>query len=387
MKIKRIVSLFYFNKNIAGKDMFLVPKYLSDFLGGQGEIVYPKWDENNEFNNEYRGVKLVPIKSNSEFNSTIWSEKEITWWLIKNAKNIDVLCLFWLNTRNVIFANLYKLINPKGICYIKGDLGFVDYSKLSTVSVKSILKSFFFKAVDIFSVETEINYEAIQNGLFGNHLRKATVLMPNGFDINLFDKFNIVKKKFIEKENLIITVGRIGHQEKNNEMMLAALNGVDMKEWRFILVGNIEERFIKTYHDFIIDNPDKKEKVILSGAINDKHELWELYNKAKVFLLTSPKEGFPIVYSEALAFGNYIITTNVSGAKEISDNNKIGKLIDIGDVDALRNVLCDVFENKIDLEDNYNKAINFSETKFNWIKLVKVIGDKVIKIKDEANHK
>ena len=77
----------------------------------------------------------------------------------------------------------------------------------------------------------------------------------------------------------------------------------------------------------------------------------------------------------------------MSGAKEISDNNKIGKLIDIGDVDALRNVLCDVFENKIDLEDNYNKAINFSETKFNWIKLVKVIGDKVIKIKDEANHK
>lgn len=380
MKSKRLVSLFYFNTNIAGKDMFLVPKYLSDFLGVKGEIVYPKWEDNKEFKTEYRGVKLVPVSSRSKFNSTFWSEKEMIWWLIRNAKNIDVLCFFWLNPRNILFANIYKILNSKGICYVKGDLGYTDFSKLSNKGIKNLLKNLFLKAVDIYSVETMINYNSIKQGFFGEHLRKSTVLMSNGFDVELFEKLNITKRNFSEKENLLITVGRIGHKEKNNEMMLYALDGVDMKDWKFMLIGNVEEEFFKVYNDFLLRNPDKKEKVILTGAIYDRKELWEFYNKSKTFILTSPKEGFPIVYSEALAFGNYIITTNVSGSRDILDNGKLGKVIEVGDVGALRAALCDVFESRVDLESNYEEAIKLSDSKFNWKKLVEVVGDRINEI-------
>jgi GalNAc-alpha-(1->4)-GalNAc-alpha-(1->3)-diNAcBac-PP-undecaprenol alpha-1,4-N-acetyl-D-galactosaminyltransferase len=380
MKSKKLVSLFYFNIGFVGKDMFLVPKYLSDYLGVQGGIVYPKGEDNVEFKVEYRGMKLIPICSRSKFYSTIWSEKEMAWWLIKNARSIDVLCLFWLNQRNIIFAKIYKLLNPKGVCYIKGDLGYTDFSKISNKGIKGYLKNIFLKAVDVYSVEIEANYDAIKQGMFGEHLRKSTVLMSNGFDTELFEELKITKREFNKKENLIITVGRIGHKDKNNEMMLDALEGVDMKDWKFMLVGNVEDEFLKTYNDFILRNPDKKEKVLLTGAIYDKKELWEIYNQAKVFLLTSPKECMAQVFSEALAFGNYIVTTNVAGHIEISDNGKFGEVIEIGDVNALRGILCDVFDSKVDLEKNYREAIKLSDSKFNWRKLVEVVGDRINEI-------
>lgn len=374
--------MFYFNSNIAGKDMFLVPKYLSDYLGAKGEIVYPKWAENADFGNEYRGVKLVPIRSLSKFHSTLWSEKEMIWWLLKNSKNIDVLCLFWLNPRNIFFANIYKMLNRKGVCYVKADLGYTDFTKISVNGIKGYFKNYFSKVVDIYSVETERNYLAIKDGALGDQMKNSTVFMSNGFDIELFEKFNIAKRDFNEKESLLITVGRIGHKEKNNEMMLQALDGIDMMDWKFMLVGNIEDDFLNVFEDFILRNPDKKDKVILTGGIYDREKLWDIYNRAKAFVLTSPKEGMPIVFSEALAFGNFIITTNVSGSSEISDNGRLGKIVDVGDVDALRIALCDLFTGKLDLETNYKSAIKLSDAKFNWRKLVEAVGDRIKHIKE-----
>lgn len=380
MKGKRLVSLFYFNTNVAGKDMFLVPKYLSDYLGMQGEIVYPLNQDNIDFGNVYRGMKLTPIKSLSKFHSTLWSEKEMFWWLVKNAKTIDVLCLFWLNSRNIIFARVYKLLNPKGICYIKGDLGYTDFSQVNNKGIKSYFRNLFLKSIDVYSVETEKNYIEIKAGGLGEHLSKITILMSNGFDIELFENINITKREFNQKENLIITVGRIGHREKNNEMMLEAIDGVEMGDWKFFLIGNVENEFLKVYTEFIERNPDKASKVLLTGPIYNRKELWEIYNRSKVFLLTSPKEGFPIVYSEALSFGNFIITTDVSGSSEISNKGSLGKIIKIGDVDSLRYIISDVIRSKINLEFNYSQAIKFSDSNFNWRKLVARVGARIVEI-------
>jgi len=194
------------------------------------------------------------------------------------------------------------------------------------------------------------------------------------------EKLDIVKREFEQKENLLITVGRIGHKDKNNEMMLAALDGVDMGDWKFKLVGNVEKEFIKSYDDFILKNPDKKDKVILTGAIYVRNELWEIYNKAKVFVLTSPKECMAQVFSEALAFGNYILTTNVAGNIEISDKGKLGRIIDVGDVEALRASLQNIFESKIDLETNYKESIKLSDSKLNWRTLIAKVGDRIVEI-------
>lgn len=358
-----IVSMFHLDSNIAGKDMFLVPMYLGQHLGASVELVYPKADFNAEFVGQYRGVKLTPIKSGSQYHCTFKSEKEMGWWLIKNARRIDVLSLFWLNPRNLIFARIYKFFNSKGVCYIKGD---ISSAEPSASKWKQKIWNYFYRFIDVFSAETEDVYSKIQQGVFGGHLAKSTVLMSNGFDIETFEQLNLTRRSYQEKKNIMLTVGRIGSDEKNNEMMLAAIDGVDIKDWKLLFVGPVEEHFKEIYADFIARNPEKCGQVVLEGVIYDRKELWEIYNKSKMFLLTSPKECMAQVYSEALAFGNYIITTGVQGSVEITDNQRLGCIVGLDDTQAFRDAITEVIEGRKDISNVANEAIKLSNDKFNW---------------------
>ncbi len=388
MRQKRLVTLFYFNDNIAGKDMFLVPKYLSEALGMVCEFVFPKWKENEHLRGEYRGVKLTAIKSKSRFHSTFWTEKAMLWWLICHARRIDVLSLFWLSPRNLAFAKIYKWLNPKGICYIKGDINEASILALSptkTKSWKQKISNWLAKSVDIVSVETSLAQERLKEGVMGANIARAVTYLPNAFDDQLCQELRVEAKPFDQKENLIITVGRIGHKEKNNEMLLNALYGISMKDWKVWFVGPIEDNFRIAYQQFIDQNPDKQHNVCLYGAINDKRILWEVYNSAKIFVLTSPKEGFPNVFPEALHFGNYIISTNVSSTTDISNNGKLASVIPVGDTAALQKELQRVFDNKIDLTDLYPKIIDHGN-KFKWSEAIKPLAQRIKDIQDEKSN-
>ncbi len=377
-----IVSLFHLNANIAGKDMFLVPMYLGRHLGASVELVYPKADFNKEFSGEYRGVKLTPIRSGSKYYSTLWSEKEMGWWLIKNARRIDVLYLFWLNPRNALFARIYKLLNPKGVCYIKGDINTVA---APSSGWKQAVWEFLYRAVDVLSVETQDIYGKITAGILGEHLKNHTVLMSNGFDIELFEHMSIVRKAYAEKERLILTVGRIGSVHKNNEMMLEALDGMDMRGWHFWFVGPVEEKFKSYFEDFLQRNPEKREYVKLIGGIYDKKELWEVYNKAKIFVLTSSKECMAQVFSEALAFGNYIVTTDVQGSVEITDRQRLGRIVKLNDVHALREALQEVIQGTKDISALTAEAIRLSDEKYNWRSLTQPVAQRIKEVYDSKN--
>lgn len=374
-----LVSLFYFNSNIAGKDMFLVPMYLGQLLGASVEFVYPKADFNKDFVGEYRDVKLTPIKSKSQYYSTFWSEKEMLWWLICNAHRIDVLSLFWCNKRNIIFANIYKLLNRKGICYIKGDFDetkFLESSISSKKKLKNYIKKKLYKAIDIISAETLTTYQYIKNGSYGNYLAERVEYVPNGFDIDLYNEFNMTCRDFSQKENLMITVGRVGTSQKNNEMLLAALDGIELKGWKFLFVGTVEDDFQIQYNDFIVRNPEKKDNILFLGLLNNRRQLWEIYNKAKVFILTSKWEGFPNVYSEALFWGNYILTTPVSSAMDVTAMGKLGTIIPHEGVRELQETLLNIINDSLDL-DMYYSDIKRHSNKFIWSEILQPIANRI----------
>ena len=203
MSAKRLVSLFYFNDNIAGKDMFLVPKYLSEKLEMTCEFVFPKWKENENIDSEYRGVKLTPIKSKSQYYSTLWSEKEMLFWLVLHARKIDVLTLFWLNKRNILFSFVYKFLNPQGVCYIKGDFNEKDMLNLSCKNenkFKATVKNYLYKSIDVISAETYSVYHYIKYGNIGSILANKIEYLPNALDVNLLNDNNIKVKSFNEKK-------------------------------------------------------------------------------------------------------------------------------------------------------------------------------------------
>ena len=169
----------------------------------------------------------------------------------------------------------------------------------------------------------------------------------------------------------MITVGRLGTIEKNNELLLNAIKDIDLENWKILLIGPYTEEFKKIYDKFIEQNQDKKDKVILLGSIKDRNLLYNYYNESKVFILTSRWEGFAIVYPEALRFGDYIITTNVGGARDITSNGSIGVVIDIENEKQLQNEIIKVIENKVDIGKKYNESLKLSNEKFLWSSIVK----------------
>ena len=238
--------------------------------------------------------------------------------------------------------------------------------------IQKILLKKLIKKIDLISIETKEAYEEIlKNGLYNENISNKIIYIPNGFDEEYLVENNIKIKSFEEKENLMITVGRIGTEQKNNEMLLNSLNNIDLRNWKIYIIGPYTEKFKIKYDEFIKNNQDKKERVILIGNIKDKNLLYDYYNRAKIFLLTSRWEGFAIVYPEALRFGNYIITTDVGGAKDITDNGNIGAITEIENIIQFRNEILKVVNNEINLEEKYDKSLELSKKQFLWNEIVK----------------
>lgn len=359
MKKKELTLLFLtIEEQLLGKDVFLVPYYLGKVYNLNVKIVFLETETNHNIPSEYRGVKLHRIKPGKFHKETAFIN-----YLFGNAKSIDNLMLFHLNYISTFLGIIYKLLNPKGYLYVKADgLGFLrpDTRNSKTILHKLIipLYSKFLRSIDLLSVETLSTYElCMQNNLYGVNLKDKIKMMINGFDNDLFRSYNIKKKTYEEKEDVMITVARLGVYEKNNEILLEASKNINFKKWQLVFIGPLTKDFEKKVELFFLKHPSLSQKIIFTGMVTDKKELWDFYNKSKVFVLTSRIEGFAIVYPEALYFNNYIVTTEVGGAKEtlkigngtiIAQNNSI----------ELANVLQEVIDGK-DIRTNINEDISW----------------------------
>ena len=151
--------------------------------------------------------------------------------------------------------------------------------------------------------------------------------------------YNFFGVKFgdVQKENIILTVGRIGTDQKRNEDLLEAFAKVadDLPSWNVRLVGGVEESFKPYVEDFFANHPDLRNRITFTGLIEDKIQLMDEYKRAKIFCLTSRVEGAPNVAAEALFGGDYMITSIVDAASDLVDNGKCGRIFQIGNVDML----------------------------------------------------
>lgn len=180
----------------------------------------------------------------------------------------------------------------------------------------------------------------------------------------------------MQKEKLIISVGRHGSRQKNTELFLEALKHVDLKDYSVVFIGPIEksECCFQNYIDtFFEQNKYLEKRVRFIGAIYDKEKLYTWFNRARVFVHTSVYESYGIVIGEAFRFNNYIISTDVGCAKDIISMG-MGELFPMNDVQALATSLQRVIDNDTDILSIYeNKQIN--NQLISWENEIKKLGD------------
>lgn len=355
------------------KDVGMIAYKLNQLYGYDAFVATYKNGEYPYLEDEVKGLKMDFIKrQHSHF-------RDAYLYLKKNASSIDILQIFHMTLNSVVYAFLYKMFNKNGVVFLKLDCTKILVDKIRQMNMiqRQILNAFLNK-VDIIGVEKK---EILNELLCELKAHKDKLLnVPNGLD---FSKSEIKPKtKFSNKENIILSVGRIGSPEKDSKILMDAFSKVDkniLGNWKLVFVGPIEKGFEKEIDNYFKEHEELKGKVIFKGPIYDRKELYDEYRKAKIFCLTSKFESVGIVLIEAGAMGDVIISTNVGIADEIVSNNN-GIVIDVGNVSALTDGIMRLITSE-KLASASKITESFCRDNYNWDTIVKKLHSKIIDIK------
>lgn len=128
----------------------------------------------------------------------------------------------------------------------------------------------------------------------------------------------------------ILSVGTL-KQQKNQALLIRAFARlVETVDARFMILG---EGTLRGELEALTRRLGVADRVLMPGFHPDPAPF---YRSADLFVLSSDYEGFGNVIVEALACGIPVVSTDCpSGPAEILDNGRYGRLVPVGDVDAL----------------------------------------------------
>lgn len=294
-------------------------------------------------------VKHFPLIFNYALTGVIY--------ILINAKKIDWLNIYFAGRQAYYWSKLYKFINRKGHVYLKLDMDFRG-SNLYEENEKE--REIFRKnteIVDIVSVESKEIKKRIQR-----YSTKEILLIENGISKPDFNpNFEVVR------ENVILTVGRLGTKQKATDILLEAFaKSSDKHEWKLKLIGNIQQEFVTYINEYFKKYPNLKDRVIFTGEIKNREDLYSEYCHAKVFTLPSRWESFGISCGEALTCGCYLILSDsIPPAKEMTCDGKYGTIVESENAEAL----CEAFvniTNKLYTQNEINEITYYGNKLFSW---------------------
>jgi len=365
------------------KDVGQIANALAEHHGFDSTLVcYKNSEEYTHLKTEANHLKLDFISPKGKF---LFLEKAVLKYLQRNAKQIDVLHLFHLTKETIYYALYFALLNKKGKIYVKMDVynetlkQDVIYSKKPIFQwIHKKVEKLFFKKITVISAENPTSLTLLKQKF--PILQHKAILVTNAVNSS-FLKTNFPSiNSFEEKENIILSVGRIGAADKNYEMLFNAFVLAKLTGWKLILVGPIEAAFQEKVNQLFIENPTLKTQIELVGNVEDRISLYNYYNRSKLFCLSSPQESFGIAFVEAMYFGNYILgTTGMSSFEYITDNFKHGKWVNPEETNKLTELLREITTNQLLIENNRLQAHHRVVDYFCWEKAINSLLERIYK--------
>lgn len=244
------------------------------------------------------------------------------------AEKTDCLILRGCYQTNIPLAFFYKKLNPKGKVYCGLDANSTwmdsilwdDPVFLQFLCDTDVMATSCRAMADLLSEKWPKKVYTITNGTY-DFLSEFSTFVP-----------------YSQRENMILTVGRLGTYQKATELLVKAflLIEAEVPDWKLVLIGNETEDF-KTYMQGIFDvRPDLRKRVLEKGEISDRHQLYTEYKRAKIFALTSRLEGgTPNAAADALSSGLVMAVTKVDAWQDMIADGRCGMVSPIDDINQL----------------------------------------------------
>ena len=133
---------------------------------------------------------------------------------------------------------------------------------------------------------------------------------------------------------VVLSAGRLTAQKDYPTLVRAFSQAIKSHPMRLIILGDGEER---ARLEAMVRDLDLKDVVSLPGFVKNPYAYM---SKATMFVLSSIWEGFGNVLVEAIAVGTPVISTDCPGGPgEILEGGKWGRLVPVGDVEALASAM------------------------------------------------
>lgn len=159
----------------------------------------------------------------------------------------------------------------------------------------------------------------------------APVQLPNAVNTDLFSPGGE------PDPGLIVSVARLHDAHKRQSDLLRAV-ALLPGQWRLELVGDGPDR---GRLEALAQQLGIAQRVVFAGFVSDRRQLRELLRRCSVFALPSAYEGLPVALLEAMSCGAPTVATRIRATAEVLEDGVNGRLVPVGDPDALAIAIAD----------------------------------------------
>ena len=245
----------------------------------------------------------------------------------------------------LLVGRMIKLINPSAKIILIAH-GIEVWGKLSWIQQRMLTSIDTFVSVSQFtSMKLQENHQIdpLKCKVINNCLDP---FIPNISSV--VNEGNIrMKYGFTNDQKVMLTLTRISSKEryKGYDRVIEAMVNLIPRhpQLRYLLAGKYDSQE-KQYLDQLIAHHGLKDFVVVPGFVSEE-ELDAHFSLADLYVMPSIKEGFGIVFIEAMHYGLPVIAGNMDGSVDALINGALGTLVnplDTNDIEiAIDNILID----------------------------------------------
>lgn len=213
----------------------------------------------------------------------------------------------------------------------------------------------FYKNTRAFSVSESTKKDLIK---YANMKESMVLTLENQIDFNPVTRIK-------EKENYFVYVGRLTKSKRVHHIIRAFSMH---KTPNLIIIGNGNERY-KQQLDSLIKKLNLNARVIFTGSIsNDERN--KIMQKAQAIIVTSVREGWGLIVTEANANGTMAITYNTHGLR---DANTTGIITKENTPEAIAKEIDFIVNNPKIMKEKSNLSLVHARAHNNWQKNIEIL--------------
>ncbi|MFC3199213.1 glycosyltransferase family 4 protein [Parapedobacter deserti] len=366
--MKRFLTIFPQLRNVhLTKDVGMIPYFLQREQHYDCTIACFGYDQYPYLEQEVQGLKLKVIKRlfKSDFLNLVL-------FIFSEHKKYDVLQMYHYSRDTLLLLYLFKALGLfRKKTYLKLDADDRIRSFKFGSGPSGLIARFLFRSISLVSIESKPLHEYLNND---NHLGRKITYIPNGFHHKNGEH---VRVDYGEKSNLIVSVGRLGSRQKATELVCEAFTKfvISQPDWILMLIGTEEPVFSQYLDDLMFKHPFLHKKIKRLNEVTDRNLLMSYYKQAKMLVLPSRWEGFPLVYVEAISSGCYVITTPVSAGLDVTRNGELGVIVPFDSVDEIAYAMLDYAANESHMRTISSNIQNYAYQQFWWPRIVEKISE------------